>query len=277
MSQRIAEQFARRKHERQGALLPYFTSGFPDQPTAAALIRSADATGAAVVEIGEPYSDSIADGPVIQESFNHALAAGHKVADTFEMVRGLRTQVSCGLVSMVSYSVVHRFGPQRYFQSARAAGFDGIILPDVPGEEAAAAFQMARAAELDYIGLIAPTTAPQRACQILDRCTGFVYQVADTGTTGERRRLSAQLAQRVQELRDQTSLPICAGFGISTAEQVAEVCRFADGAIVGSAIVRRIGAQVRAGIRGEALLSDLRSFLSELNSGTKGNRQTAAE
>lgn len=276
MSQRIAEQFARRKREAQGALLPYFTSGFPNQATTAELICLADAAGAAVVEIGEPYSDSIADGPVIQESFNHALGTGHKVADTFDMVRSLRARVSCGLVSMVSYSVVHRFGPERYYRLAREAGFDGIILPDVPAEESAGAFAAARSSDLDYIGLIAPTTSPQRIRLTLEHCSGFVYQVADTGTTGVRSTLSAQVASRVNQLREQATLPICVGFGISSAEHVRDVCRWADGAIVGSAIVRRIGAHLggRDGKR-EALLADLGSFLRELVRGTSGSRTGA--
>lgn len=270
MTTRITDQFARNQDRGIGGLLPYFTSGFPGLSAVSKLIRCADKLGVSVVEIGEPYSDSIADGPVIQESFYHALEGGHRVTDTFAMVSNLRADVSCALVSMVSFSIVHRFGQDRYFEEARRAGFDGVILPDVPLEESEQTNEKARAAELDYIGLISPTTSSERRKSIALSSSGFIYLVADTGTTGERAATATGLADRVGELRELTSLPICVGFGVASAEQVRQVCQIADGAIVGSAIIRRIADRLHAGASEDQIVTELRGFIGELMTGATG-------
>ncbi|MFQ5413876.1 MAG: tryptophan synthase subunit alpha, partial [Phycisphaerae bacterium] len=145
-----------------GALLPYFTAGFPDPDTAAALIRRADHLGVAVVEIGFPYADSIADGPVIQASFHHALTHGYRLRDAFALAETVRPSVACGLVAMVSFSIVHRVGVDAFMAQAASAGFDGVILPDLPIDEADASATVAHRAGLCHIGLVAPTTPPER-------------------------------------------------------------------------------------------------------------------
>jgi tryptophan synthase alpha chain len=264
---RIQQSFQNNKARGVRGLLPYFTAGFPSLAATGALIRCADELGATVVEIGEPYSDSIADGPVIQESFNSALAKGHRVGDTFEMVAEIRPQISCPLVIMVSYSVVHRIGLERFVGEAAVAGLDGLIFPDVPVEESAPAAQSARAAGLDCIGLVAPTTSAARRESIARSSSGFIYQIALVGTTGERAEAPRQVTESVTALRAACDLPICLGFGISTAAQVRAVCAFADGAIVGSAIVRRIAEAVRNDASTENVVDAARSFLQELMSG----------
>jgi len=251
-------------------LLPYFTSGFPDQATTAGLIQAADSIGAAVVEIGVPYSDSIADGPVIQGSFNFALDRGHRAGDVFDVVREVRPSVRCALTVMLSYSIVHRVGMDRFMERAAASGFDGIILPDVPQEESGPTSAAARSAGLCHIGLIAPTTSPARRETIAREATGFLYQIAAAGTTGEREDLSAALAQTeldIAVLRRHTRIPICVGFGIGNAAQVRAVGRVADGVIVGSAIIRRIDDAVGAGANSKAIVAVVTEFLTELSKG----------
>ena len=247
-----------------GTLMPYFTAGFPDAPTTASLIVEADRLGAGIVEIGFPFSDSIADGPVIQESFHHALGRGHRVEDAFRLVADVRSQVECGLVAMVCYSIVTRIGLDRFMDRAAEAGFDGVILPDVPVEEARVTVASARRAGLCHVGLVAPTTSPSRRRAIADSTTGFIYQIATAGTTGERGTLPTGLADEVKQLREVSGLPVCVGFGVSDADQVREICRFANGAIVGSAIIRRIDEAMKSGGDSKGIVQRVGEFLRSL-------------
>lgn len=251
-----------------GSLVPYFTSGFPDVATTAEIIRRADRLQVAAVEIGIPYSDSIADGPVIQASFHAALSRGHRVADAFRMVAELRSTVECALIAMLSYSIVHKLGLQRFMADAANAGFDGVILPDVPIEEARPISAEAKRAGLCHIGLVAPTTDTERRRKIVEGSSGFVYQIATAGTTGERASVASALEEKVAALRQSTSLPICVGFGISTAEHVRSVCRYADGAIVGSALVRRLGEGVESGLDRDGIADSVEQALADLLTGT---------
>lgn len=250
-----------------GALLPYITAGFPDLGVTEGLIRRCDALGARVVEIGIPYSDSIADGPVIQSSFNRALVGGFRVREAFELVERLRDEVSCGLVMMVSFSIVHRAGAVDFMKRAASVGCDGVILPDLPAEEANPVHEVISSEGLAHIGLVAPTTKPERRETIVRLSSGFVYQIARAGLTGERAELDPALPEEVAALRRIGGLPVCVGFGISTAQHVRQVCSFADGAIVGSAIVRRIGEGVDAGLTGDALVERTADFVAELMTG----------
>ncbi|HNQ23887.1 MAG TPA: tryptophan synthase subunit alpha [Phycisphaerae bacterium] len=253
----------------RGALLPYFTAGFPDSRSLAELIHVADALGVAAVEIGFPYSDSIADGPVIQESFYRALEHGCRVHDAFSVAAQVRSRVACALLAMVSYSIVYRYGRDRFLTEAAAAGFDGVIIPDLPVEECHDAAQATARVGLCHIGMVAPTTTPARREAIARSSAGFVYQVAVAGTTGERVGLPPELPGQVRELRRISGLPVCVGFGIGSAQQVRAVCDVADGAIVGSALVRRVGEAAATGVRGGALAERVRPYLAELMSGIR--------
>lgn len=260
---RLVRALAELKGAGRKTFLPFLTAGFPDLETTLALLKDFEARGVRVCELGVPYSDPIADGPVIQGSYTEALAKGVDSARIFEMVRQYRAGGgSMGLAAMVSYSIVYRHDVKTYLKDAAEAGFDGLIIPDLPLEEAPALEPLAAAAGLANIMLIAPTTPTKRRLEIVKHCRGFCYVVSVAGITGERSELPAATIKGVRELRRHTDVPICVGFGISRPEMVQVVCQAADGAIVGSAIVHRIAAA--KDLPREQLLQQVGAFVSEL-------------
>jgi tryptophan synthase alpha chain len=235
----IAQSFDRKQTAGIG-LVPFLPAGYPDLATTSALITAVDAAGAAAIEIGFPFSDPIADGPTIQHSYTAALSRKVKVADVLAMLAAVAPRTSAPLVGMISYSIVYRLGPERFFADARAAGLAGLLIPDLPPPEANGICKKIRAAGLDTVLLVAPTTAPSRRKEIVELCSGFVYYLAVAGITGTRDTLPADLADNVRGLRQLTDRPVCVGFGISRPEHLAALTGVAEGAIVGSAIVKRI-------------------------------------
>jgi tryptophan synthase alpha chain len=254
------------------ALMPYITAGDPDIATTGRILEAMDAAGASVCEIGIPYSDPIADGPVIQASMTYALDRGLRTRDIFAMIARQRDKLSMGLVAMVSYTIVHRIGPATFCRDAQQAGVDGLIVPDLPVEEAGAISDHAQTAGLTCSYLIAPTTSAQRAEQLAKASSGFIYLLARAGITGERSELPPELGERVQRLRGVTNLPIAVGFGVSTPRQVATVVHVADAAIVGSAIMRRV-ADWR-GDGNDAVVDRVGAFIKELAGGLSETVQT---
>lgn len=261
---RITQHFRALQDVDRGAVIPYVTAGFPELAISRELILRADSAGAPVVEIGFPYSDSIADGPQIQESFHEALRGGLRVENILKMVSEVRAGVQCGLVAMLSFSIVRRFGARAFLRQLCDVGFDGVIIPDVSLEELGAAAEESLKKKLCMIGLVAPTTSPARCVRIARQSSGFVYQIAAVGTTGERTELATDVRKMTLELKSACSLPVCVGFGISTPEHVRRVCRVADGAIVGSAIVRRIRDGLTSGRSSGQLVDDVSEFIGEL-------------
>lgn len=261
---RIDATFGRLADSGGRAVMPYLTGGFPDVPTTKRLIERCDAAGAAAIEIGFPFSDSIADGPVIADSFHRVLANGFSVREIYGLVEQVRGGVSCPLLAMVSFSLVVRAGVRQFVARCRDCGFDGLIIPDLPAEEASEVAATIAEHGLKNVMLVATTTTPGRARRIVEVCTGFVYQVAIAGTTGERGCVPSALRAQVEQLRQWTSLPVCVGFGISSPEHVREVCGFADGAIIGSAIVRRITERAEAGDDADSLVAAVGGFVEEL-------------
>jgi tryptophan synthase alpha chain len=265
---RIDALFSRLRTEGRRALMPFLTAGDPDLPTTTALITELVRRGAHMVEIGIPYSDPIADGPVIAASYHRALEGGVKLAHVFQTIRTLRAETSAGpeavapLVTMVSYAIIHRIGVDAYLDEARAAGFDGLIVPDLPVEESESLCEKVTALDLRLIQLITPTTPRDRAVRIARTTTGFIYYVSVAGITGERRSLPPELTETVAWLRTQTTLPICIGFGIGSPGQVRELAPFADGLIVGSALVRRL-ADARHVPRAQ-VVAEIGRFVGEL-------------
>ena len=236
----ISDTFAELRSRRRLALMPFVPAGYPDLDTTKAVLPALESAGANLIEIGIPFSDPIADGPVIQEAFAAALAKNLKLSDVFAAVAAARPTVSIPLVAMVSYSIVFRYNLDRFLADAKKAGFNGLILPDLPPPEAESICKKVNAAGLDTILLVAPTTSPQRRREIASLTTGFIYYLSLTGITGERQHLPPDLAQNLQNLRDLTDKPLCVGFGISKPEHLAQLQPHADGAIVGSAVVRRM-------------------------------------
>ncbi|MEM8737424.1 MAG: tryptophan synthase subunit alpha [Planctomycetota bacterium] len=275
---RIDDIFAQQRGRGGRALMPFVTAGDPSLDVTAGILRAAQAAGAAVCEVGIPFSDPIADGPVIQASMQRALDAGLEVAEVFEKVAEVRPQVEAlGLVAMVSYSIVHRIGLAAFVGQARDAGLDGFIFPDLPLEESGPARAAAADAGLVLSMLIAPTTPIDRAEAIAAASTGFVYVVSRPGITGARSALPASLPARLTRLRAVTQLPMAVGFGISTAAQVREVVEVADAAIVGSALVGRVNDLVTRGSGQEAVVAGAGEMIRELATGLDvSTRQDAA-
>ncbi len=236
---RIDDIFSRRRDAGQTTLMPFVTAGYPSLEVTAATIVGLAEAGASIVELGIPFSDPIADGPVIAASMHEALLGGTTPARVFEMVRELRPKTELGLIAMVSDSIVSRMGSGRFVAEAGDAGIDGLIIPDIDLTAAAEVKAEADERDLSFSMLVAPTTAPGRAEELVELCSGFVYMLARVGITGERD-AAPEVADRVEELRRMTDLPIAVGFGVSKPEHVAAVTRYADAAIVGSALVRRM-------------------------------------
>ena len=220
--------------------MPFVPAAYPDLEATAAVLPEIEKAGASIIEIGIPFSDPIADGPIIQEAFAKALGKRVKLSGIFATIGAARSSVSIPLVAMVSYSIVYRHGLERFVREAKEVGFDGLILPDLPPPEAQTVAAKVQAGGLDTIFLVAPTTSPERRKEIADLCSGFVYYLSVSGITGERDQLPADLERNVRELKTIGGKPVCVGFGISRSHHVKQLAGVADGAIVGSAVVRRM-------------------------------------
>jgi tryptophan synthase alpha chain len=214
-------------------------------------------------EVGIPYSDPIADGPVIQASYTRALDSGIKLNQILHTLTNVAPRLAAPLVTMVSYAIIHRHGPERYADALAAAGVAGMIVPDLPVDESPQLAAICRSRDLDLIQLITPTTPVDRARRITETSSGFIYYVSVAGITGERTELPPDLIERVGWLREQTPLPVCIGFGISRPEHVKLLAPVADGLIVGSAFVRRIAAATKSN-RPE-VLQEVGNYLAELH------------
>ena len=244
------------------AFMPFVTAGDPDLRFTADLIRRLVARGSSMCEVGIPYSDPIADGPVIQASYTRTLDREIKLADVLDTLGGVTPELSAPVVTMLSYAIVYRRGPEAYAREAKAAGLAGLIVPDLPVEEAGPLAEACRHEDLSLIQLITPTTPYDRARRIAERTTGFIYYVSVTGITGERDQLPQEIVDNVGRLRQDVDLPICIGFGISRPEHVRMLAPVADGLIVGSAIVRRVA---EAGTKPrEQVLEEIGEYVSSL-------------
>lgn len=252
-----------------GGLLPYITAGYPSLHLTGQFLHLFEQEGAAAAEIGFPYSDSIADGPVIQASHYAALVRGVRVADIFETVAAVRREVSLPLTAMASFSIVHRIGTRRFMAEAAQAGFDAVLMPDLALEEAPAVAEEVARAGLRLVMLVAPNSPPHRREAIARLCSGFVYYVSVTGITGERDRLPDDLAENIRQMRERSGRPVCVGFGVSRAEHVRTICRVADGAVVGSAIIRRISASLDSGVDEVSMLQSVAGLIRALQAGTR--------
>ena len=226
------------------AFIPFVTCGDPDLETTGRIVREMEKAGADLIELGIPFSDPTAEGPVIQGANIRALAGGVTTDKIFDFVRGLRRDVSVPLVFMTYANVVFSYGIERFAAACADAGIDGLILPDVPHEEKEEFAPAFRARGIDFISLIAPTSE-NRIAEIAKDAEGFLYLVSSLGVTGERAEIRTDLQSIITNIRANTQIPVAVGFGISTPEQAANMAAISDGVIVGSAIVRRIAAHGR--------------------------------
>ena len=221
------------------AFIPFITCGDPDLATTAAVVRAATRNGADLIELGIPFSDPTAEGPVIQGANLRALTGGVTTDRVFELVRELRRDVTIPLVFMTYANVVYSYGAERFISTCAEIGVDGLILPDLPFEEKEEFLPICRQYGVDLISMIAPTSAG-RIAMIAREAEGFVYLVSSLGVTGVRSEITTDLAAIVRVVRENTDIPCAVGFGISTPEQARKMAGLSDGAIVGSAIVRLI-------------------------------------
>ncbi len=237
---RIEAAFGKSKRDGKKGFIPFITAGDPDlTATADLLLELADA-GATVMELGVPFSDPMADGPVIQRASERALKHGFGLQDIFATTTKVRTRIDTPLVLFSYLNPLLQYGISKLGRDARAAGIDGILVTDLTPEESQQFVAVAQANDLDVIFLAAPTSTDERLRLITEHASGFVYAVSRAGVTGARENLSGEAESLVTRVRRFTNLPVAVGFGISTAEQVTETCAYADAAVVGSAIVREI-------------------------------------
>ena len=257
---RLDTTFARLRAANERALVTFFMAGDPSLAVTERLIVEADRRGADVIELGAPFSDPIGDGPVNQRSADRALRAGTSLVRVLETVARVRDGVRAPIVLMMYYNPIYAFGMKAFARTAVDAGVDGVLVVDLPPEEATDFASEAEEVGLAVVHMVAPTSTPARWRLIARRSRGFVYVVSRTGVTGERADVPADLGAQVRGLRMVTTKPICVGFGIAKPEQVKAVGAIADGVVVGSAIVRMI--EQRAG--SASLVGDVGHFIAEL-------------
>lgn len=239
-ARRIARRFEELAARRTSGFIAYITAGDPSAEATLQIARALESAGVDILELGVPFSDPLADGPTIQAASNRALAAGMTVAGALALVRRFRADSELPIVLFTYLNPVYAYGFERFLADAAAAGADGLLILDLPPDEAEQNAELTSCGGLDPIRLIAPTTPAERMAKIVPTAKGFVYYVSREGVTGEQSSLSETISAQVAELRRHTQLPIAVGFGISTREQAASVAREADAVVVGSAVVRQI-------------------------------------
>ena len=257
---RLNDAFKDAKREKRAAFVPYVTAGDPSLERSVEIGRALARAGADVIELGVPFSDPIADGPTNQRAAERALAAGTNLSGVLAAVEVVRKDLDIPVVLFTYANPVLRYGIGDFSEDAAAAGVDGVLFTDVPAEETAPFENHIGAAGLDLIMLVTPTSTRRRMKAAARFGGGFLYLVSRTGVTGVRQKLDAGLAENIRMARKVSSLPVAVGFGISTPEQVASVAEKADGVVVGSAIVSRIGAMGDC----DELIGEIESFASEL-------------
>ncbi len=263
---RIAETFARTRHEKRAAFVAYLCAGDPDFDTSLAACRAVIEAGADVLELGVPFSDPLADGLTNQLAAQRALDGGMTAARVFELVRRIRETSQVPIVFYTYYNLVFSNGVDAYVAAAKAAGVDGMLTLDLPPEEAGEFLTACAKHEVKTVFIVAPTTPASRLPVIGAAATGFIYYVSREGVTGVRDQVATNIPEAVAAIKKHTSLPVVVGFGISTREQVRQVAQAADGVVVGSALVNVI----KAGLDNRAAISaKLRTVAADLTAGVR--------
>ncbi|MDD3805775.1 MAG: tryptophan synthase subunit alpha [bacterium] len=261
---RIAQRFKELKERNEAALLPFITTGYPDLQQRLRIVLALAEAVADIIELGIPYSDPVADGPVIQKASQQARAAGMDLKAFFSLVAEVRRKTGVPLVAMTYYNPVFVCGQKRFADNCRQSGIDGVILSDLPPEEGEEWLKIAAGAGLDTILLAAPTSTEERLRKAIDSTSGFIYCVSRLGVTGADQDLSGSLRPRLERMRAMTDKPLCVGFGLSMPEHIRQVAALADGAVIGSALVRLIADNAAA----PDLLDKVRGFTALLKQAT---------
>jgi len=261
---RISKTFGKLAEKGEKALVTFITAGDPDMETTADMILELEKAGSDIIELGMPFSDPMADGPTIQLSSERALAAGATLPRILDMVKSVRQRSDIPIILMGYYNPIFLYGTERFAEDAVAAGVDGVLMVDLPPEECEAEGLMKAAGTsgLDVIFLLAPTSGDGRIEKVLKLGHGFLYYVSVTGVTGARKDVSASLSEEVRKIRDRSTIPVVVGFGISDPSQAAKVAAFADGVVVGSALVKHFEQY-----RGSELKKKVGEFVSSLKAG----------
>ena len=264
---RIQKRFEWLKSNSEKALVAFVTAGDPDLDTTRELFSAIEEGGADIIELGVPFSDPLADGPVIQAASQRSLKSGTTLKKIIQLVRDIRQSSQLPIVLMTSFNPVFVYGQEAFVKDAVEAGVDGVIIPDLPPEEAGEFDALAQAKALDVIYLLAPTSTPDRIEMVGTRSRGFIYYVSLTGVTGTRDSLAKGVEERVTRIKQATSLPVLIGFGISGPQQARAASKGSDGVIVGSAIVRMIEETPDPAERKEKLKDFVRSVKQSLQDG----------
>ncbi len=237
---RIRETFNTLKIKKKKAFIPYIMAGYPSLESTKNVVLLFEECGADIVELGVPFTDPLADGPVIQRVSEKALFGGITLRKVIAFVRDLRGSTHMPLVLMTYYNPVFKYGEEMFVKDAKDAGVDGVIIPDLPPDEAGNLIRFSKKTALDTIFLLAPTSTPDRIRKVSKASRGFIYYVSVTGITGSRLFLDGSLEMFISEIRKYTDKPIAVGFGVSTPDEASSVSKVSDGVIVGSAIVKRL-------------------------------------
>jgi tryptophan synthase alpha chain len=237
---RIKKTFAELKKRGEAALIPFITAGDPDLGATLKIMHALEAGGADCIELGIPFSDPTADGPVIQRSSERALRNPNSLPEIFRMIRDFRSGSEVPIVLFGYFNPIFCFGVEKFARQAAAAGADGVLCVDLPPEESGELQRWTDATGLDLVFLLSPTSGPQRIGLVARKGRGFIYYVSVTGVTGARRSLDGDVRAQVERVRKVSALPVGVGFGISTPQQAAWIASFADAAVVGSALIERI-------------------------------------
>ena len=269
---RIAKKFHELRARGESALIPYIVAGDPDLERTAQLVIELEARGADLIELGVPFSDPMADGPANQRAAARGLVSGATLVSILAVVAELRKATQIPLILFGYFNPILHYGCERLCADAARAGIDALLVVDLPPEEAEELARPARAAGLDLIYLLAPTTPIERSNRIARSASGFLYYVSVTGVTGARTQLASDLERKVNELRSVTKLPIGVGFGISTPEQARQVAAFADAVVVGSAISQLIENNITA----DGLVSKVGEFAGALKAAMRDARAGAS-
>ena len=264
---RIEETFKRLKQNKEAALVGFVTAGDPDIATSERIITGMCKSGLDILELGIPFSDPTADGPVIQRSSARALAQGVNIGKVLEMTAVIRKQTPVPIILFSYYNPIHAYGVEKFYHDAVTAGADGVLLVDLPPEESDEMTSQNKGYDLDLIRLVAPTTPAERMKYIAESAKGFLYLVSKTGVTGSDGLDTSEISTQMDILRSITDLPVCVGFGISTAQDVAAVSSMADGVVIGSAFERLI----EENINNPELISIIGQRTAEYKAASKQN------